>query len=135
MEIAQLCDLVEPVPGDLNGAALVGEWVNANPDTTSIARIMISEDRGKLLLRVFAIGPEGLIDWGVAEITIFSSSPSSTTPAGFTCHYDFGFAETGIKGMIMKGLLVLAQLHRFKDNSHRIDYFVREYFALAHGKF
>lgn len=135
MEIAQLCDLVEPAPGDLNGSALVGEWVNSNSDTTSIARIMISEDSGKLLLRVIAIGPEGLIDWGVAELTIFSSSPSSTTPAGFTCHYDFGFAETGIKGMIMKGLLVLAQLHRFKDKSHRLDYFVREYFALAHGKF
>lgn len=135
MEIAQLCDLVEPASGDLNGSALVGEWVNSNSDTTSIGRIMISEAGGKLLLRVFAIGPEGLIDWGVVELTIFSSSPSSTTPAGFTCHYDFGFAETGIKGMIMKGLLVLAQFHCFKDDSQRADYFVREYFGLAHGKF
>ena len=86
-------------------------------------------------MRVLAIGPEGLIDWGVAELAIFSSSPSSSTPSGFTCHYDFGFAETEIKGMIMKGLLVLAQFHRFKDDSQRADYFVREYFGLAHGKF
>ncbi|SRR5260370_15634150 len=136
MEIAQLCDLVEPpVRADLNGSAFVGEWVNSNADTTSIARVTISESGGELLLRVFAIGPEGLIDWGVAELEIFSSSPSSSTPSGFTCHYDFGFAETGIKGMIMKGLLVLAQFHRFKDDSQRADYFVREYFGLAHGKF
>lgn len=137
MEIAQLCDLVEPPAGraDVTGSALVGEWVNANPDTTSIARLTIYEDGGQLRLRVFAIGPKGLIDWGVAELTLFSSSPSSSTTSGFTCAYDFGFAETGIKGMIMKGLLVLAQFHRFKDDSGRADYFVREYFALAHGRF
>ena len=33
--------------------------------------------------------------------------------------------------MIMKGLLVLAEFHSFKDNSNRAPYFVREYFALA----
>ena len=137
MEIAQLCDRVEPPVGraDLNGSAFVGEWVNANSETTSIARVTISEDGGKLLLHVFAIGPKELIDWGVAELVIFSSSPDASTAAGFSCEYDFGFAETGIKGMIMKGLLVLAQFHRFKDDSQRADYFVREYFALAHGKF
>jgi hypothetical protein len=37
--------------------------------------------------------------------------------------------------MIMKGLLVLAQLHSFKDESRRADYFVREYFALAHEQY
>ena len=136
MEIAQLCDLVEPpMRTDLNGSAFVGEWVNSNSDTTSIARVRISESGGKLLMRVLAIGPKGLIDWGVAELAIFSSSPSSSTPSGFTGQYDFGFAETEIKGMIMKGLLVLAQFHRFKDESQRADYFVREYFGLAHGKF
>jgi hypothetical protein len=55
--------------------------------------------------------------------------------AGFTCTYDFGFAETELQGMIMKGLLVLAQFHRFKDNSKRADYFVREYYALEHGQY
>ena len=136
MEIAQLCDLVEPsIPGSLNGSALVGEWLNSNPDTTSIGRVTISESGGKLLMRVLAIGPEGLIDWGVAELAIFSSGPASSTPAGFISDYDFGFAETEIRGMIMKGLLVLAQFHRFKDESQRADYFVREYFSLAHGKF
>lgn len=137
MEVAQLCDLVEPPVGraELNGSTFAGEWINSNSETTSIARLKISEVGGNLLIRVFGIGPEGLIDWGESELEIFSSSPSSSTPSGFTCHYDFGFVESGIKGMIMKGLLVLAQFHRFKDDSNRADYFVREYFALAHGKF
>ena len=136
MGIAQLCDLVEgPSAGTTNGSTLIGDWINANPATTSIARVEISGPPEKLLLRVLAMGPEGLIDWGVAELSMFSSSPSSSRPAGFTCRYNFGFAETEMKGMIMKGLLVLAQFHRFKDNSHRADYFVREYFALDHGNF
>jgi hypothetical protein len=37
--------------------------------------------------------------------------------------------------MIMKGLLVLAQFHLFKDDSGRADYFLREYFALSHDRF
>lgn len=136
MEIAQLCDLVKtPVLADLDGSAFAGQWFNANSDTRSIARLTFSQASGKLLMHVWGIGSEGLIDWGDAELEIFSSSPSSSTPSGFTCNYDFGFAATEIKGMIMKGLLVLAQFHRFKDDSHRADYFVREYFALAHGKF
>ncbi|HEY3040354.1 MAG TPA: hypothetical protein VGJ66_16575 [Pyrinomonadaceae bacterium] len=136
MEIAQLYDLAEPPVGaELDASALVGEWVNSNADTRSIARLTIFESDGKLLARVFGIGPKGLIDWGEAELEIFSSSPSSSTPSGFTGYYDFGFAETEIKGMIMKGLLVFAQFHRFKDDSQRADYFVREYFSLFHGKF
>jgi len=37
--------------------------------------------------------------------------------------------------MLMKGLLVLAQFHHFKDDSGRAGYFVREYFGMDHGKF
>ena len=136
MEIAQLCDLVElPVAEAINGSELIGDWVNANAYTTSIARVKISGSAEKLLLRVLAVGPEGLIDWGAAELMMFSSSPSTSRPGGFICHYDFGCAETELKGMIMKGLLVLAQFHRFKDHSDRANYFVREYFGLMHGKF
>jgi len=35
----------------------------------------------------------------------------------------------------MKGLLVLAQFHLFKDDSGRADYFLREYFAMSHDRF
>jgi len=38
------------------------------------------------------------------------------------------FYSTDLQGMIMKGLLVLAQFHSFKDDSNRADYFVREYY-------
>ena len=98
-------------PIDLSG--LIGIWVNSNPDTNGVARMAVSEFDGKLSLQVFAIGPDGLLDWGLADLTIFTSTPSSRVAAGFTCLYDFGFAETQLQAMILKGLIVLAQIHRF----------------------
>ena len=138
MQFAQLYDQVETDPATaaaLNTSGLPGIWVNSNPDTNGIARMVVSESNGLLSARAFAIGPRELIDWGTTDLVVFAATPSSKVAAGFTCLFDFGFAETELQGMIMKGLLVLAQFHRFKDQSKRVDYFLREYFALEHGRF
>ena|SRR5437773_6201943 len=136
MEFAQICDRVDiDAAGPIDTRALPGTWINSNPDTNGIARIVMSESSGNLTLQTYAVGPDRLIDWGTVAVNVFASTPSSRVAAGFTCAYDFGFVETQLQGMIMKGLLVLAQLHRFKDESGRADYFVREYFALAHEQY
>jgi hypothetical protein len=137
MEFAQLYDRVEmdgvAEPLDISG--LAGVWINSNPDTNGIARLEFSEVEDKLSVRVDAIGPQGLIDWGPAPVKLFAASPKSGVTAGFTCTYDFGFAETRLQAMIMKGLIVLAQFHEFKDDSGRMDFFVREYFAVVHDRY
>jgi hypothetical protein len=135
MQFAQICDRVESKAGEIDPAALLGTWINSNLDTTSIARVKITEADGKLQLQVFAMGPDGLIDWGTAPAQVFAGGPAAHAGVGFTCHYDFGFAEARLQAMIMKGLLVLAQFHLFKDDSGRADYFLREYFALSHDRF
>ena len=133
---AQLSDLIEiDATKSIDHKALLGHWINSNPDTISIARINITEANGKLELQVFAVGPDGPIDWGKANAEVFASGPASSTGAGFTCRYDFGFAEARFQAMIMKGLLVLAQFHIFKDDSKRASYFLREYFASTHEHF
>ena len=135
MNFAQICDRVEATAGETSQTALVGTWINSNLDTNGIARVKISDAGGKLQLQVFAMGPDGLIDWGTSDAQVFAAGPSSHTAAGFTCNYDFGFAEARLQAMIMKGLLVLAQFHVFKDDSGRADFFLREYFALSHDRF
>ena|SRR5262245_52267347 len=133
MQFAQICDHVSvEAAKPFDTSALPGSWINSNPDTNGIARIVMSESGGNLSLQTYAVGPDRLIDWGTVAVNVFAATPSSRVAAGFTCTYDFGFVETELQGMIMKGLLVLAQLHRFKDESGRADYFVREYFALDH---
>jgi len=136
IQYAQLSDHIEIDPiTHIDHKALLGHWINSNPDTISIARINITEANGKLQLQVFAVGPDGLIDWGIAIAEVFAPNPASSTGAGFTCTYDFGFAEARFQAMIMKGLLVLAQFHTFKDDSHRASYFMREYYAMTHEHF
>src|SRR5689334_4841136 len=136
MEFAQVYDRVESdVAQPLGTAGLAGVWMNSNPDTNVIARMQFSEVEVKPAVRVDAIGPNGLIDWGSAPLKLSAASPSSRTTAGFTCTYDFGFAETRLQAMIMKGLIVLAQFHKFKDDSGRMDFFVREYFAVVHDRY
>jgi hypothetical protein len=135
MKFAQLCDRVETQAGEIDQAALLGTWINSNLETNSIARVKISENDGKPELQVFAMGPDGVIDWGPAPAQVFAAGPASHAGVGFTCRYDFGFAEARLQAMIMKGLLVLAQFHLFKDDSGRADYFLREYFALSHDRF
>ena len=136
IQFAQLSDHIEIDPIDsIDPKPLIGHWINSNPDTTSIARINITESNGKLQLQVSAVGPDGLIDWGVAPAEVFASGPASRTGAGFMCTYDFGFAEARFQAMIMKGLLVLAQFHTFKDDSKRAGYFLREYYAMTHEHF
>lgn len=120
---------------EIDPSALIGNWINSNPDTTSIARINIFESDGNLQLQVFAVGPDGMIDWGTANANVFAAGPESRTGAGFTCTFDFGFAEARLQAMIMKGLLVLAQFHLFKDDSKRAGYFLREYYAKTHEHF
>ena len=138
MQFAQLSDRVEKT--ETTGAitdlhALPGVWINSNPDTNGIARLVITESDGRLSVQAHAVGPAGLIDWGTTPVKVFAGLPTSRVAAGFTCLFNFGFAECELQGMIMKGLLVLAQFHRFKDNSKRADYFVREYYALEHGRY
>ena len=138
MQFAQICDRVETAPANASApdvSALAGMWVNTNPETNGIARLLMSESGGNLSVQVYGIGTDGLIDWGTTNASLLTAAPSSQVAAGFTCRYDFGFAEAVLQAMILKGLIVLAQIHTFKDDSRRADYFVREYFALAHGRY
>ena len=137
-QFAQLSDLVETEPiheRDVDPRALIGNWINSNPDTNSIARVNIFETDGQLQLQAFAVGPDGVNDWGATAVKVFAAGPASRTGAGFTATFDFGFAEAHLQAMIMKGLLVLAQFHLFNDDSGRAGYFLREYYAKTHDLF
>lgn len=141
MQFAQIRDRVDAEPksaGVGNHSTLAGVWVNSNPETTGITRMVITQSSSRFSLQVYAIGPAGpesLIDWGSVDIEVYTATPASHVAAGFTCLYDFGFVETRLQAMILKGLIVLAQIHKFKGGDNRVDYFVREYFALEHGRY
>ena len=115
-------------------SALIGTWINSNPDTHSVAVVRATGSNGKLKLQITAVDSDGFVDWGTRDAEVFAAAPDSQAGAGFTCRYEFAHGETRVQGMIMKGLLVLAQFHLFNDNE-REDYFLREYFANTHDRF
>ena len=115
--------------------ALVGTWINSNPDAHSVAVVKATEADGTLKLQVAAVGAGGFVDWGVTDADVFAATPESQLGAGFTCRYEFDHGETRLQGMIMKGLLVLAQFHLFNEDTDRESYFLREYFAATHDRF
>jgi len=138
MQFAQICDLVETEPirdRDISRGALVGNWINSNPDTSSITRVNVFEADGKLQLQAFAVGPGGPVDWGTTTADVFAAGPAWRGGAGFAATFDLGFKEVRLQAMIMKGLLVLAQFHLLKDDSGRASYFLREYYAKTHDLF
>ena len=116
-------------------SALVGTWINSNPDTHSVALVEATDAGGRLRLQVSAVGADGLIDWGAVDADVFAATPESHAGAGFTCRYEFPHGYTRLQGMIMKGLLVLAQFHFYNDDSNRENEFLREYFANTHDRF
>ena len=116
-------------------SALTGTWINSNPDTHSVAVVKATESDGRLKLQVSGVGAGRLFDWGVADADVFAATPESHAGAGITCSYKFEYGETRLQGMIMKGLLVLAQFHLFNDNIKSENYFLREYFAATHDRF
>ena len=115
-------------------SALVGTWINSNPDTHSIALVKATESGGQLSLQVSSVDGDGLTEWGCADAEIFAVSADSQVGAGFSCRYQFPHGETRLQGMIMKGLLVLAQFYLFNDGK-REDYFIREYFSATQDRF
>ena len=63
-----------------------------------------------------------------AEVVPFAPNVDSRKADGFTARYDFGFLEMSLAAYYAKGLIVVSQYTRFKDQSGRPDYFNREFF-------
>lgn len=140
MEYGRLIDKVSvnaDPPGDkLDLSVFPGVWVNSNPDTHGICRVEFALDDGELSCRIEAAGPDGRIDWGYAnDIHTYADGPTGKNAWGFTARYDFGFVDVEMQGNLTKGLMVLATLNRFRDDSGRSNYFLREYYAMTHELF
>ena len=142
MQHARLADVVptealSDTGRSLDLGAFPGTWVNSNPDTPGFTKVefQVSDD-GRLACRVVGIGPDGPIDWGYADdIELYGATPSAAKMGGFTARYSFDFMDVQLEGNLNKGLMVLVTLTRFKDNSGRCDYFMREYFSVTHELF
>ena len=104
----------------------LGTWTNTFRDTRSITRFVLAE--ANECYTITACVSDGVGDLGVAEVVPFAPNVDSREADGFTARYDFGFLEMSLAAYYTKGLIVVSQYTRFRDESGRPDYFNREFF-------
>ena len=108
---------------------LLGTWVNTNTKSKGISRLVISRADDGVTVNVFGLCDGSSQAWGeIRADFIYSRRADSRDPMGFTAFYDFGFMETRLQANLSLGLLVVAGLNTFKDESGRSNYFSREFF-------
>ncbi len=104
----------------------LGTWVNTFRETRSLTRFVLTRASAGYTINTFV--SEGIEDLGPAEVVPFAPNVNSRHADGFTARYDFGFLEMLLAAYYTKGLIVVSQYTRFKDQSGRPDYFNREFF-------
>jgi hypothetical protein len=104
----------------------LGTWVNTFRATRSITRFVLTQASKGYAITAYV--SDGVGDLGPAEVVPFAPNVDSRKADGFTARYDFGFLEMSLAAYYAKGLIVVSQYTRFKDQSGRPDYFNREFF-------
>jgi hypothetical protein len=104
----------------------LGTWINTFRDTRSITQFVLAQASPGYTITAYV--SNGVGDLGAAEVVPFAPNVDSRRADGFTARYDFEFLEMSLAAYYAKGLIVVSQYTRFKDESGRPDYFNREFF-------
>ena len=107
----------------------LGTWMNTFRETRSITRFVLARAGAGYTITTYV--SDGAGDLGASEVVPFAPNVDSRHADGFTAHYDFEFLEMSLAAYYTKGLMVVSQYTRFKDQSGRPDYFNREFFFKA----
>ncbi len=119
-----LADAVNaPASVTLNVTNLLGDWINIDPNTRGITRIVITSNSGVLNVHVYGSCVPTDCDWGTTTGTPYAKSVDAMRAKAFTANYDAGFAKTILTGQRKGSYLRLSDFTHFTDNSDRSDYF------------
>lgn len=114
---------------DTTVAQFIGDWRTTNQNSRGIARVVIKSQGEGLLLHAYGAGEPEPHDWGTVQAKVLADASASSRIRAFHAVYDFGFLESYLQAKTEKGVLVVATFNRFKDQSGRLSYFSREFFA------
>ena len=112
-------------------STLYGKWLNTNPVSGGMVKVILDHKDDALIIRVFGADEGGARDWGEVTANVYAKSVDSKDGMAFSAVYDFGFMLTRMQANVKQGVLVIASFTQFMDNSGRANYFVREFFHQA----
>lgn len=109
---------------------LIGNWMNVDPNTTGITRIVIGESGGGLTVHVWGKCHPTDCDWGEVPAIPYAKNVSARKAKAFTALYNPSFAERILTGWKKgKERVEVNCFTEFTDASGRSNYFSTERFA------
>lgn len=112
----------------MNHGALVGVWVNTNPATRSIVRVIIRKAGTGITVHPFGACSPTPCDHGVMSADAFARAVTSSVSVGFNAEHNFGFKMTSYNGYLQGRRLALLTQNTFAAGDSRMDYTVLETF-------
>ncbi|MEA2327162.1 MAG: hypothetical protein QOE68_2121 [Thermoanaerobaculia bacterium] len=125
--IARLSDRAAITVTPIDPSPLLGQWINYDTSSRSIAGLTIAQ-RGEIVILRITGAPD--VDWGETSIDPYSLTTAGGEAAAFRAGYDFKFARIAILAYLNKRLLVVDAYTTFHDDSGRSNYFARDHFWL-----
>src|ERR1700739_4988222 len=112
---------VKPLPLTLPG--LIGTWVNVNPATRDIVKVVLTNNGGALSVHAYGACTPTPCDWGQVTGQAYSASVEGGAAVAFTANYQFGFKRTILTGHLHGEQLIVDDFNVFEDGSGRAAYF------------
>jgi hypothetical protein len=112
-------------PAVVSPTPLLGTWINLNPATRDIVKIVI-EDPASLKVNVFGACTPTFCNWGIVPALAYAANVSATPADAFSAHYSFGFAQVIVVGHLHGRELILETFTQFTDGSGRSNLYTTD---------
>lgn len=113
----------------VNPGSLIGTWVNVDPATRSITKIVIGwGGGGHLVVHTYGACTPTPCDWGSVAGIAYGANVANKVADAFTAVYSVAFKDTILAGLMQGNLLSVTSFSHFKDASGRSDYHSRDVF-------
>lgn len=106
---------------------LLGSWLNTNPETQYLTKIVFRTENDRLWLHSYGSSDTEPIDWGEVETMPYIAG-NSTQVSNFHATYCFEAAQVHCSGRVFSGMVEIMINTCYVDNSGRNNHFSREFF-------
>ena len=105
--------------------SLDGTWVNVNPNTRTLVKIVIAHRSGGITVHAFGACHPRACNLGTVNGLVYSSGSNNSTGKAFTAQYNSGFATDILSGVLANtsngARLTVNDFEHYTDNSGRYD--------------
>ena len=122
-EVQRLNGSLLKAPLAVVATPLLGTWVNCDPQTRGLVRLLITAAGNEVIVHGFGAGSPTPCDWGPVNGLVFADNVTAKPALAFSAVNTFHFKQTTIVGHLLNGTLIVETFDHFTDKSGRADYY------------